>query len=160
MNYLIRVSVVFLVVCSLILAQDNLLLAQSQASSASPEVTTAAVKSANTKSDTTVPVIALNLPPATSSAAVPAPVPVPAPPADPAKPPQSSSMPSHLALIAGLAMTGVGAGLLAANEPTHQTTCVTYGICPVPGAVHVTGGILIGVGVPLTILSLVKHGSK
>jgi hypothetical protein len=66
-------------------------------------------------------------------------------------------MPPHLALITGLALTGVGVGLLAAGEQTHQTTCVTYGICPVPGAMHVTGGVMIGVGVPLTILKLVKH---
>jgi hypothetical protein len=75
----------------------------------------------------------------------------------PATPPQSSGASKNLALIAGLAMTGVGVGMLAAAEPTHQTTCVTYGICPVPGAMHVTGGILLGVGVPLTILKLVKH---
>jgi hypothetical protein len=54
-------------------------------------------------------------------------------------------------------MNGVGIGLFAKSEPVHQTTCITYGICPVPGPNHVAGGILIGVGVPLTVLSLLRH---
>jgi hypothetical protein len=141
MNYLSKVSIVFLVVCSLILAQSSVLLAQTQAPSSSPEV----------------PQIVLNLPPASAPTTVPATAPTPAPVPAPPKAADSSGATQHLGLITGVALTAVGVGLLVAGEPTHQTTCITYGICPVPGPVHLTGGILIGVGVPLTILKLVKH---
>src|ERR1700739_3329556 len=102
MNYLIRVSTVFLVVCSLILAQSNSLLAQSQAPSSSPEVKTDVTK--NTPSDATVPHIALNLPPASPTSGMPTPLPAPAPAPAPAKAADSGGSSQHLALIAGLAM--------------------------------------------------------
>jgi len=60
-------------------------------------------------------------------------------------------------LVVGLALSGTGAALLAKKEPVHQTVCITYDSCPVPGIVHVTGGLMLGLGVPLTLLKLVKH---
>ena len=135
LNKFTRVSSVFCLVACLIAGQMDALLAQSSTPSA--------------------PAAAINLsaavitPPASPPSAPPAPAPMPLP--------QSSDTANKIALFTGLAMTGVGVGLLARSEPVHQTTCVTYGICPVPGPNHVTGGILIGVGVPLTILSLFRH---
>jgi hypothetical protein len=69
------------------------------------------------------------------------------------KPPQVSAT-KKWGVVAGLAMTGTGAVLLARHEAPHQTTCVPYGACPKPGIVKITGATLVGVGVPLTILKL------
>jgi hypothetical protein len=135
LNKFTRVSLIFGLVACLIAGQTDALLAQSPTSSA--------------------PAATINL-----SAAVvtpPAPTPMPLPKAAATPPAPSSDTANKIALFTGLAMTGVGVGLLAKSESVHQTTCVTYGICPVPGPNHVTGGILIGVGVPLTIFSLVRH---
>jgi hypothetical protein len=143
MNKFTRVSLVFCLVAFLIAGQTDALLAQSPAPSA--------------------PAAAINLsaavitPPAPTPSAPKAPALMPLPQAPATPPAHSSDTANKIALFTGLAMTGVGVGLLARSEPVHQTTCVTYGICPVPGPNHVTGGILIGVGVPLTILSLVRH---
>src|ERR1041385_6079703 len=152
-----KVAFVSLLVSCLVLAQSAVLMAQSQASE-EKVVSTESLKKAEAPAVHQDPLVAIaaNVSSASApSASAPQPIPVPKTPA--ANPQQSSEASKRLGLIAGLAMTGVGAGLLAAGEPTHQTTCVTYGICPVPGAMHVTGGILVGVGVPLTILRLVKH---
>ena len=132
LNKFTRVSLVFCLAACLIAGQTDALLAQGAEN----------------------PAAAINL-----SAAVltPAPAPMPLPKAPATPPVPSSDTANKIALITGLAMTGVGVGLLAKSESVHQTTCVTYGICPVPGPNHVTGGILIGVGVPLTIFSLVRH---
>ena len=153
MNYLTRVSFVFLLVFSLVVVQENALFAQTNV------VTPPAAKAPTPAAVATSPELvklaaALSTTLATPNSALPAPVPsVPQPPATPA----SSEAGHHLPLIAGLAMTGVGIGLLAHTEPVHQTVCITYGICPVPGATHVAGGILIGVGAPLALYKLVKH---
>jgi len=135
LNKFTRVSLIFCLVACLIAGQTDALLAQSSTPSA--------------------PAAAINLSAAVITPPAPTPMPLPKAPATPPAP--SSDTANKIALFTGLAMTGVGVGLLAKSESVHQTTCVTYGICPVPGPNHVTGGILIGVGVPLTIFSLVRH---
>jgi hypothetical protein len=140
-----KVSAVLLLVC-LLSGQNAVLMAQSPKAEEKVVATDGLNKA--TEAAPAPVAVAANLP---SSQ------PAPAPSAPAPKPPQSSSTSRNIGLIAGLAMTGAGVAMLVANEPTHQTTCVTYGICPVPGAVHVTGGIMLGVGVPLTIFKLLKH---
>ena len=135
LNKFTRVSLVFCLAACLIAGQTDALLAQSSTPSA--------------------PAAAINLSAAVITPPARTPMPLPKAPATPPAP--SSDTANKIALFTGLAMTGVGVGLLARSEPVHQTTCVTYGICPVPGPNHVTGGILIGVGVPLTIFSLFRH---
>ena len=141
LNKFTPVSLVFCLVACLIAGQTDALLAQS------PTPPTPPAPSA--------PAAAINLSAAVMTPPAPTPMPLPKAPATP--PALSSNTANKIALFTGLAMTGVGVGLLAKSESVHQTTCVTYGICPVPGPNHVTGGILIGVGVPLTIFSLVRH---
>jgi hypothetical protein len=136
LNKFTRVSLVFCLAACLIAGQTDALLAQGAQGAESPAA-------------------AINLSAAVLTPPVPGPMPLPKAPATPPVP--SSDTANKIALITGLAMTGVGVGLLAKSESVHQTTCVTYGICPVPGPNHVTGGILIGVGVPLTIFSLFRH---
>ena len=143
LNKFTRVSLIFCLAACLIAGQTDALLAQSPA----PSAPAAAIHFS----------AAIITPPAPTPSAAPAPAPMPLPKAPATPPVPSSDTANKIALITGLAMTGVGVGLLAKSESVHQTTCVTYGICPVPGPNHVTGGILIGVGVPLTIFSLFRH---
>jgi len=164
MNHFKKVFIVFVLVSSLVIAQDSFLMAQAQSGLPNTPATASDAKDVAASMFKIPPVTRLAPPPLVSptlmaSNTLPAlpPGALPAPAPVPSAPQSGSGAKGHIGLIAGLAMVGAGAGILAAAEPTHQTTCVTYGICPVPGAVHVTGGILIGVGAPLTIYKLIKH---
>ena len=140
MSVRIKVFFVFLLVFSLLIGQSDALLAQSKAA---PNV---AVFSPLTPSSAgTVPV---KLPGASAAARA----------ALPSSPQASGSDKwRNTGLAVGLGLSATGAALLAKKEPVHQTVCITYDSCPVPGLVHMTGGLMLGVGVPLTILKLVKH---
>jgi hypothetical protein len=127
-----RIAFVIVLVSSLVIAQSNVLFAQS----ALP----------NSAQTTLAPLTAMAqpaLPPAGSNR-----LSMPA-----LKPPQASST-KKWGVAVGLAMAGTGAVLLARNEGAHQTTCVPYGACPRPGIVKITGGTMVGIGIPLTILKL------
>ncbi len=78
------------------------------------------------------------------------------PSSTPTSTPQSGSGSRNWGLVAGLALSGTGAILAARKEPLHQTVCIAYDSCPVPGIVRVSGGLMMMVGVPLTIWKL-KH---
>ena len=177
-----RLSFVFVLVFCLIVAQNNLLIAQT--SLPNSLATSNYVKDTPMSSDRGVstgivtytgpeslgavsfriPSETKLMPPSSvsnillASNTLPAPLPVvpPAPTSSPL-PAAGSGASNHIPVIVGLAMVGVGVGLLVHTEPVHQTVCITYGICPVPGATHVAGGILIGVGAPLAIAKLIKH---
>src|SRR5437899_2558757 len=139
MTHFSKVFFVFLLVSSLVIGQSDALFAQSKAT---PVVVASALPPSNTG---TAPFVL----PGTSAAAR---------AALPSSPQAGSSKGwGQTGLVVGLALTGTGAALLAKKEPVHQTVCITYDSCPVPGLVHVTGGLMMGVGVPLTILKLVKH---
>jgi len=172
MKHLTRVALVFLLVSSLVIGQNNVLFAQNntQNSTSTPNdvinppalsdreasnpanyagldnlIAFAAARNSTAKV-TSAPLFATRLnvlPPAGSN------LPSSAPSA-----PQGSSSTKNLGLLAGLAMAGTGAVLVLRKEPVHQTTCIPYDACPVPGIVQMTGGILLGVGVPLTIFKL------
>jgi len=159
-----RITLVSLIVLSVITAQSNVLLAQNVSpvvKYVGPESFGAALQksSAATNSPLLAPnLIAALVPPAPPKANLPAPPPVNPPQAAAARSSsQSGWAQNHVAVLVGLALTGVGIGMLAAGEPVHQTTCITYGVCPAPGAVHVAGGLLIGIGAPLAITKLIKH---
>ena len=134
MNHFSRIAFVIILVSSLVLAQNNALFAQSPLPK-SPDGKTA---------DTTL--LALRLP--EMPTAVPNRLSMP-----PLNPPQASST-KKWGVALGLAMVGTGTVLLVREEGAHQTTCVPYGACPRPGIVRITGGTLVGVGLPLTILKL------
>jgi hypothetical protein len=73
----------------------------------------------------------------------------------------------HAALLAGLAMTGGGAALVATGGPGPiQSYCIgpspTGPVCTPPGPVwlgtqRLAGVLLMGVGVPVAIVALIKH---
>ena len=139
MSVRIKVFFVFLLVFSLVIGQSQALLAQTK--TAEKVVVMSPLSPANAG---TAPAMRTG-----ASAAARA--------AMPSAPQASSGKWQHAGLVAGLALSGTGAVLLAKKEPVHQTVCITYDSCPVPGLVHMTGGLMLGVGVPLTILKLVKH---
>ncbi len=146
MNHYRRVGFVLLLVSSIVIVQNDALFAQSNASSFRVEnyLSNTPAKSS------TATLIAASLPFAL-------PAPAASAPASTANAPQNSgSSKKSLGLVAGLALTATGAVLAARKEPVHQTTCIAYDSCPVPGLVRISGGLMLGVGVPLTILTL-KH---
>ena len=153
MKQLTKVAVVFLLVSSLVIGQNEMLLAQSNSPATGTVVTNTLATDAGLKNllastmarPASSPLFASNvaLLPAASSSLFPPPAP---------RTPQASS--KNWGLIAGLAMSGTGAILVARKEPVHQTTCIPYDACPVPGIVRMSGGLLLGIGVPLTILKL------
>jgi hypothetical protein len=73
----------------------------------------------------------------------------------------------HAALLAGLAMTGGGAALVATGGPGPvESYCIGSGptgpVCTPPGPVwlgaqRLTGVLLMAVGVPVAIVGLIKH---
>ena len=73
----------------------------------------------------------------------------------------------HATLLAGVSMVGVGSALLATGGPGYsQGTCFVggpaNGVCVPPGPVWLgdrrfAGVIIAGVGIPVTILGLLKH---
>ena len=134
----VRTILVLLLVSSLVLGQSNALLAQTKA--ATNVVVLPVLPASNS---TTVPAVVPD-----RSAALPAALP---------SSPKASSSSSNAGLLIGLALSGTGAALLAKKEPVHQTVCITYDSCPVPGIVRMSGGLMLGVGVPLTVLKLLKH---
>lgn len=140
MSVRIRVFFVFLLVFSLVIGQSQALLAQSKAAEKVVVMSPLTPSSAGT-----APAMRTG-----ASAAARAALP---------SSPQASGSDKwrNTGLVVGLALSGTGAALLAKKEPVHQTVCITYDSCPVPGIVHVTGGLMLGLGVPLTLLKLVKH---
>jgi hypothetical protein len=159
-----RIALVSLIVFSLVMAQNNVLLAQNVSpvvKYVGPESFGVTLQKANAASTSPLLAptsIATLFPPSAPNANLPTTPPAVPPQAAAARSSSSSgSRGTPYGLIVGLAMVGAGVGILAAGEPTHQTVCLTYGICPVPGAVHVFGGLLIGVGAPLAITKLLKH---
>ena len=153
LKHFTKVAVVFLIVTSLVITQNNVLLAQSNlpnSPSTGNDAKNAPVDYAGLKN------LIASVDKPTSAFAI--------PPRLSLLPPAGSSMPSaarapqgsstNWGLIAGLAMSGTGAILVARKEPVHQTTCIPYDACPVPGVVRMSGGLLLAVGVPLTIFKL------
>jgi hypothetical protein len=140
MKQIIRIALVFVIISTLVAAESNVLFAQSQVAAPSRSGATFAETLAAAMAETRTP-----LSPPAATAALPA-----------ARPPQASSRSKNIGLVTGLAMIGVGSVMAFRKEPVHQTTCIPYDACP-PGAVKTTGAIMIGVGVPLTILKLKGH---
>jgi hypothetical protein len=140
MNQFARVLFVFLLASSLVIAQNSELFAQTQAPA--PVATLDNLVAFNS-SATTPSAFSSRLSFDTPPAIV---------------PPQGSgsSNSRKLGLIAGFAMVGTGAVLVARKEPVHQTTCIAYDACPVPGLVRISGGMLVAVGASIILFKL-KH---
>jgi hypothetical protein len=128
---------VFLVVSSLVMAENTELFAQSQATA--PVATLDNLVAFNTGAKA----------PAASSTRLPF---DPGPKAMPAQGSGSSSR--KMFLIAGFALLGGGVAMAARKEPVHQTVCIPYDACPTPGLVRVTGGIMAATGASIILFKL------
>ena len=140
MNQFARVLFVFLLASSLVIAQRQRAVCQTQAPA--PVVTLDNLVAFNSGA-TTPAASSSRLPFDTTPAIV---------------PPQGSggSNSRKWGLIAGFAMVGTGAVLVGRKEPVHQTTCIAYDACPVPGLVRISGGMLVAVGASIILFKL-KH---
>jgi hypothetical protein len=139
MTQFARAAFVFLLASSLLTAQNSELFAQSQPSA--PVVTLDNLVAFNSGPTT----------PAAFSERLSFDTPPTAMPAQ-----ASSSSSRKRLLIAGFAMVAAGAVMVGRKEPVHQTTCIAYDACPVPGIVRISGAMLVGVGGSILLFKL-KH---